>query len=418
MTAEFDTSPSYDEDPPAPAEEPPADDDRRDRRIWGAVALLALVILLLLALLTQCTTHVPDVVGLDRTRAEARLQNTGLTVGDVSEVPTGQVEPGLVAEQIPVAGSVVRRGGKVDLAVALGNNLVTVPNVVGLDSANAAIQLQQANFNPIPTEEYSEEVTAGVAIRQSPQGGTLAAKGSDVTVYFSLGLQDPNGINVDHTDTNDGLTDAQRDSSGSGSDQYLLHCTKAYPNASVWSSKGDIYVRLTPGGAVHHITSDSQWDTNPIIAPSHKYAVFMRATNSQQRSRTLGVVCFTKLKYIILEMPEVPMRDTPHRWVEKPIFAPSKNSTTANTDWIVFPQFWYDDYIPGSNGKNVASARIIVCNPLMDSKWVSWNEKLRPAGSIKVTKSSKPGCVRIRKYVDGNVVYDRNLQLSTGLYLR
>jgi len=412
MAAEFDTQPEYEEEE---REDPREEDEPRDRGFWGALALLVLIVLIVLILLSQCTARVPDVVGESRTKAEAMLVNVGLKLGDVSEVATSQVEAGLVAEQFPMAGALLRKGTPVDLSVALGGNLVTVPNVVGLDSANAAIQLQQAGFVPIPAEEYSDEVAEGIAIRQTPVGGSQAEKGSEVTVYYSLGPQDLSGVNVDHTDTNDGLTDANRDSTGTGNDPLKLYCTRVYPSAKAWSSGGDIYVRLTPGSAAQRVTSGTPWDTNPVISPSHKYVVFMRASAQNQRARTIGAVCFTSLKPYILAMPEVPMRYGRGRWVGPPVFAPTANSKTPNSDWIVFAQYWNESYI---SGKQQPSARLIVCNVPMDSKWVSWNWKLRPSGTILLSKSSKAGCVRVRQYKEGKRTYSRNFNAWTGLYLR
>lgn len=413
MPAESDRDPDLDHDAEQ-SQGPAPEDDRRDRSLWGALALLVLIALIVLMLLSQCTTRVPYLVGMDRTKAEARLENVGLKLGDVSEVPTGQVDAGLVAEQFPSAGSMLRRGSAVDLSVALGGNLATVPNVVGLPAANAAIELQQADFEPVPAEEYSDSVARGIAIRQSPPGGSQAAKGSEVTVYYSLGVQTATGVNVDHTDTDDGLTDATRDSAGSGS--LKLRLTRAYPQARAWSSHGDIFVRLTPGSAARRVTSGSPWDTYPVISPSHKYLVFMRATASKQRPQVIGAVSFTSMKTYMLRMPAVPMRHEDSPWVGKPVFAPNESSTVPNSDWIVFPQYWYDKFL-GQTAR-ATGARLIVCNVPMDSKWVSWNLRIRHTGTVVLSRSKRAGSVRVRAYVHGQRIYNRNLNLATGLYLR
>ena len=99
-------------------------------------------------------------------------------------------------------------------------------------------------------------------------------------------------------------------------------------------------MRLSPGGAARRVTSTGDWDTNPVIAPSDKYLVFLRATGSGRRPTSVGAVCFTSFGTTMLSLPVSNEGFDLTRFYGKPVFAPSKNSTAPNTDWIVLPQYW------------------------------------------------------------------------------
>ena len=254
----------------------------------------------------------------------------------------------------------------------------------------------------------------GVAVSQSPPGGSRAEEGSVVTVYYSLGPQSAARVIVTPSDTNDGLSDSERDSTGSGNDPVIMNCVRSYARASAWSSGGDIYVRLSPGGAARRVTSTGDWDTAPVIAPSGKYLVFLRATGSGKRPTGVGAVCFTSFRTTMLSLPVSNEGFSLTRYYGKPIFAPSKNSTAPNTDWIVLPQYWQNS----ANGETELSARLLVCNVPIDSTWASWNIQFRPAMALSLTRSSRDGCVRVTQKSGSRTVYARDFDTTTGLYLR
>lgn len=414
MAAEFDTQPDYrdDEDRPLQSE---GEDERSDRGSSRSLLLAVLVALLVLFILSQCTARVPNTIGMAPSDAKQSLAKAGLEVGEICEVPVDTVKPGLVQAQAPLGGVIVRKGTSVDLMVALGDGLATVPDVVGQYAANAVVELQQAGFEADSGEEYSDSVPRGVSLAQSPLAGSMAKRGSTVTVYYSLGPHSAAEVAFAPSDTDDGIADTERGETGSGTGPFVINCTDAYPGATAWSSGGDIYVRLSRGGAARRVTSTSDWDTAPVISPSHKYLVFLRAPGPGQNSTGVGVVCFTSFGTYMLSMLPVTLREEPELWYGAPVFAPSPDTTRPDTDWIVFPQYWSEW---AGEGKRRQSARLIVCNVPMDSKWVSWNLRFRPARTLTLGRSSKNGCVRVTQRDGGNTVYARDFNVTTGLYLR
>lgn len=409
MAAEFDTEPNYSDEEQTP--QPASATTRDDRGLWAMLALLVFAAVILLLLLTQCTARVPNTVGLSLSDARVKLARAGLPIGDISESAAGTGRPGYVNEQAPFPGAVVRDGTSVDLVVAAGADLVTVPDVCGHDAANASVKLIQAGFEVASAEEYSDRTPVGVAIWQSPEAGTKAHDGSTVTVYYSLGPQSAAKVAVSRSPAGDGMTDADRGTTGSGTGPLMMNCVRAYPGATAWSSGGNIYVRLTPGGAARRVTSTSAWDTAPVISPSHKYLVFLRAPSSGAKATSVGAVCFTTFGTYMLDLPISQDGSDNTRYYTRPVFAPSKNSTRADTDWIVVPQYWYE--VRGAG--NALSARLLICNVPLDSTWVSWNIRFRPASSLSVGPSSRAGCVLVTQ-TRGSSTTRINFNPSTGLY--
>ena len=63
-----------------------------------------------------------DVLGLPEPNARQRLESLGLRVGLVRITPPGRNRPGTVTEQRPAPGSMLLRGGRVDLTVTDSRN--------------------------------------------------------------------------------------------------------------------------------------------------------------------------------------------------------------------------------------------------------------------------------------------------------
>ena len=412
MAAEFDTQPDYieDDDPPPPST-PNKDDDRRG--VWGTLALVILAAFLLLLAVNQFTARVPDITGLARADAESKLKKSGFCLGCVSEVPASNGRSDCVEEQVPAPGTLARRGSGVDLMVGAGITFEAVPDVGGHDAPNASVKLAQAGFEVNTAEEYSDTVPLGAVISQSPAPGERAAEGAVVTVCYSLGPRSAASVAVVRSNTSDGLTVANRGSTGSGVSRLVMNCTRSYPSATAWSSGGDIYVRLYPGARARRVTHTGDWDTDPIISPNHNYLVFLRAPARGEPANGVGAVCFTTLTSRMISMPDTSGVRNDSYYYGKPVFAPSEHSHTPDTDWIVFPQYWTPE--PGFGGD--MNLRLVICNVPMDSSWVSWNTHFENNLAISLSRSDLAGCVRVTQRGDGQA-FARHFNATTGLYLR
>jgi eukaryotic-like serine/threonine-protein kinase len=130
-------------------------------------------------------TSVPDVVGMNYGDAVQTLNDANLKAKKhevFSSKPAGQV-----VDQDPPAGQQVVEGTEVLLDVSKGTKQVDVPNVVGMSEADARSTLEQAGFQVTSTRAPSDSTAEGVVSDQSPDGGTLATKGSTVAITVSSG---------------------------------------------------------------------------------------------------------------------------------------------------------------------------------------------------------------------------------------
>ena len=126
---------------------------------------------------------VPNVINLDKSNAVSKLENEGFTV-NVSESYNSSVAKGLVYAQSPDGNSPAKKNSTVLLTVSLGekpSEKAVVPNVVGLNRANAVSKLETRNFKVEEIEEFSD-IQAGNVISQTPTANTSHKKGTSVTI--------------------------------------------------------------------------------------------------------------------------------------------------------------------------------------------------------------------------------------------
>lgn len=198
-------------------------------------------------------------------------------------------------------------------------------------------------------------------------------------------------------------------SSDSDSDAVVNPYTRAYPNASTYSADGDIYVRLTPGGATRRVTSGSPWDTDPQIAPNGTYLVFLRASSSGSKPSQVGIVDFETMGPSMLDIPISTLTPSTGIWYEAPVFAPEKGSTSPQSEWIVVPQML---------GRDSLGGRLMVCNVWIESSWASWNLGIRGMSAITLSTSSRDSCVRVRStpISEEYDAYDADFDCYSGWY--
>jgi beta-lactam-binding protein with PASTA domain/tRNA A-37 threonylcarbamoyl transferase component Bud32 len=126
---------------------------------------------------------VPDV--LDQTEESARqeLQQAGFEVA-VVEAPDNDTPEGLVSAQSPDPGIQAERGSTVQITISTGPDIATVPDVTGMEAADARAALEDAGFRPRgAARDTSDPDEEGIVLEQDPPGTTEAERGSTVTIY-------------------------------------------------------------------------------------------------------------------------------------------------------------------------------------------------------------------------------------------
>ncbi|HEX8781393.1 MAG TPA: Stk1 family PASTA domain-containing Ser/Thr kinase, partial [Nocardioides sp.] len=130
---------------------------------------------------------VPKVAGRSEDRAQDLLLGTHLSVGDPIEKWSEKVPEGTVLGSRPRPGTSLRPDSAVQLVVSKGPRPRQVPDVAGTSLEQAQQQLRRRGLVPeVVAEEYSDTVSQGDVISQSPADGTLY-RGDSVELVVSQG---------------------------------------------------------------------------------------------------------------------------------------------------------------------------------------------------------------------------------------
>ena len=147
------------------------------------------------------TITLPNVLNKTLGDARRQLTNLGFEVVVVNTI-NESVAKGLVFSQDPESGTKLRKGNKVTIKVSAGIGEEKVPKVVGKTPTDAGLILEDLGFTMKASEEFSDSVEKGKAIRSDPKAGTKQKRGSTINVFFSKGsttVAIPNVLNIDST---------------------------------------------------------------------------------------------------------------------------------------------------------------------------------------------------------------------------
>ena len=134
---------------------------------------------------TGAQVAVPTVKGLPEATAAKRLQQEQLLVRTRQAFST-KVKPGRAIGTKPGAGNEVECQSPVTLLVSRGQNLVTLPDVIGLQREEAESQLKQLGFI-VDVDTRDADQPEGEVIGESPGPDSELKKGATVTIIVSTG---------------------------------------------------------------------------------------------------------------------------------------------------------------------------------------------------------------------------------------
>jgi beta-lactam-binding protein with PASTA domain len=137
---------------------------------------------------------VPNVVGLNRSRAEILLKRTGL-LAEVEETQVDAEKVGLVVAQDPQAGASVEAGSSVKITVGIAGKTVAVPDVVGQTFAEATATLKRTQLG-VGAVDPPNPGNDGVVLGQSPKSGTQVERGSFVDLKVQPPIIEPPTVEV------------------------------------------------------------------------------------------------------------------------------------------------------------------------------------------------------------------------------
>ncbi len=132
---------------------------------------------------------IPPVVGLPEDRATEVLVAAGFEVA-VERAHDDIVPEGEVISTDPVAGVAAPRGGSVAIVVSEGILMLEVPELAGLTVEAARSAIAAAGFaDPVITEQYHQEIPAGVVISSPASPGDMIPHSTVLELVVSLGRE-------------------------------------------------------------------------------------------------------------------------------------------------------------------------------------------------------------------------------------
>ncbi|MDR0846295.1 MAG: DUF6150 family protein [Lactobacillales bacterium] len=136
--------------------------------------------------------EVPDVIGMDKVAAEAKLSKLALTY-KILEVEDDKNEKGKVFKTDPKKGSTVKENSRVTLYVSKGVSQIAIGDYIGHNPEYASNDLKlkgikEENIEYIDT--IDDKITAGIIVKQNPKSGyKIDVATGKIKIYISIGKE-------------------------------------------------------------------------------------------------------------------------------------------------------------------------------------------------------------------------------------
>jgi len=133
----------------------------------------------------QRSAEVPVTTNMSHQQARISIENTGLTLGTVTEQLADQPR-GLVIASSPPAGTKVELPGTVDIVLSKGPATVQVPDLYGRSIGEARSMIEQLGLRIAGiSRDTSSLQPENTVIRQLPAGGQSVSAGGPVSLTVS-----------------------------------------------------------------------------------------------------------------------------------------------------------------------------------------------------------------------------------------
>ena len=165
----------------------------KKKRRWPWLLLLMMISIVgIMAFLFFKTSpkevQVPDVTNLTEAAAKIKLADAKLSVTDVIQIQSDEVESGKVVETNPKAGSTVKEKSKITLKVSSGKEAITMKDYRNKNYEAARDELKKLGFTVERKDENSDNVESGKIISQSiAPNQKVEGKDTVITLVVSKG---------------------------------------------------------------------------------------------------------------------------------------------------------------------------------------------------------------------------------------
>jgi serine/threonine-protein kinase len=133
----------------------------------------------------QKTAEVPVTSNMSQQQARIAIENTGLTMGNVTEQLSDQPR-GLVVASTPPAGTRMDLPGAVDIVLSKGPATIQVPDLYGRSVGEARSMIEQLGLRIAGiSRDTSSLQPENTIIRQFPEAGKTVSAGGPVSLTVS-----------------------------------------------------------------------------------------------------------------------------------------------------------------------------------------------------------------------------------------
>ncbi len=162
--------------------------------ITGAIILFVLTILVTyygLKLTAVKDVQIPSVVGLTQEEAKNKIEEENLVYVELEPQFSPDVPEGSIISQDPayIDNYKIKEKSEIKVVISKGQELTTVPKVVGEEKEQAISMLEEANLIAEVIEENNEKVEAGIVVSQETKENTQVNAGETVKIHVSLGIE-------------------------------------------------------------------------------------------------------------------------------------------------------------------------------------------------------------------------------------
>lgn len=185
---------------------------------------------------------VPSLDGLTNPDDYNKALSERSLVGEEGEtVYSDTVPQGQIASVTPSPHTMVNVNSTVTYHLSQGPAPVNVPNVHNTKADEAKQQLQQLGFNVKVENKFDDSVKGNYAIGTSPDAGSQATRGSDITLYVSTAVEIPDLAGVSEEAARDQLAKAGI---------RVESVTRSGDSDAVGKSANDVYITNPQAGTL------------------------------------------------------------------------------------------------------------------------------------------------------------------------
>lgn len=152
----------------------------------GLAAAIIVIALVVLIVARTSQVRVPDVTGSDSKMAAQRLANVGLKMQITDRLFSATVPVGSVISQRPKGGTSVPSGSAISVSVSGGSESFSMPDVVGMTTADAKKLLGERGLK-VTVDTAPSDKPAGTIIASFPSAGVTVSTSEVIRITAAAG---------------------------------------------------------------------------------------------------------------------------------------------------------------------------------------------------------------------------------------